>query len=134
MAQPERRRRRLRHHSAPAAEPQPPGVEGNPGAAGPGTPGAADPGSASADTSAVHDVEVPGVPGAPPARTRAEEREAERGLRGLVGSGSSQVSNGAALRARDASRPDDDDLAAAERDLVIIRRKWVPREELPRGR
>ncbi|GIE81575.1 hypothetical protein Aph02nite_75250 [Actinoplanes philippinensis] len=61
-----------------------------------------------------------------------EDRESERGLRGLVGSGSSQVSVGAALRARDASRPTDEDLAAAERDLPIIRRNWLPREELPR--
>jgi hypothetical protein len=71
---------------------------------------------------------------APAPRAGPEEREAERGLRGLVGSGASQVSPGAALRARDAARPTDADVAAAERDLVIIRRNWVPREELPRGR
>nr|WP_203797021.1 hypothetical protein [Actinoplanes couchii] len=61
-----------------------------------------------------------------------DDRENERGLRGLVGSGSSQVSVGAALRARDASRPSDDDLAEAERSLTIVRRNWLPREELPR--
>jgi hypothetical protein len=61
-----------------------------------------------------------------------DEREAERGLRGLVGSGASQVSLSAAMRARDAARPDEDELAAAERDLVIVRRGWVPREDLPR--
>jgi hypothetical protein len=61
-----------------------------------------------------------------------EEREAERGLRGLVGSGSSQVSVGAALRARDAARPSDAQLADAEENLVIVRRNWMPREELPR--
>jgi hypothetical protein len=61
-----------------------------------------------------------------------DERETERGLRGLVGSGSSQVSLRAAMRARDAARPDDADLTAAERDLVIVRRGWVPREDLPR--
>ncbi|MBB2948118.1 hypothetical protein FB565_007889 [Actinoplanes lutulentus] len=61
-----------------------------------------------------------------------DERESERGLRGLVGSGSSQVSVGAALRARDASRAGDAEIAAAERDLVIVRRNWLPREELPR--
>ena len=38
----------------------------------------------------------------------------------------------AAMRARDASRPTDDDLAAAEADLPIVRRGWVPRDELPR--
>jgi hypothetical protein len=63
-----------------------------------------------------------------------EEREAERGLRGLVGSGSSQVSVGAALRARDAARVTDRHLADAEQNLAIVRRNWVPREELPRNR
>jgi len=61
-----------------------------------------------------------------------EEREAERGLRGLVGSGSSQVSVGAALRARDAARPTDEQLADAEENLTIVRRNWQPREDLPR--
>ncbi|MFC3992254.1 hypothetical protein [Actinoplanes siamensis] len=61
-----------------------------------------------------------------------EDRETERGLRGLVGSGSSQVSVGAALRARDAARPSGEQLAAADRDLVIVRRNWLPREDLPR--
>jgi hypothetical protein len=61
----------------------------------------------------------------------ATEQQTERGLRGLVGGGSSQVSVAAALRARDAARPTEADLAAAERDLVIVRRGWVPREELP---
>ncbi len=60
------------------------------------------------------------------------DREAERGLRGLVGSGSSQVSVTAALRARDAARPTEQDLADAEERLVIVRRNWLPREELPR--
>ncbi len=59
------------------------------------------------------------------------DQQTERGLRGLVGGGSSQVSVAAALRARDAARPTEADLAAAERDLVIVRRGWVPREELP---
>lgn len=62
-----------------------------------------------------------------------EERDAERGLRGLIGSGASQVSLTAAMRARDAARPDSTDTASAERDLTIIRRGWVPREGLPRN-
>jgi hypothetical protein len=65
-----------------------------------------------------------------PERT-GDDQQTERGLRGLVGGGSSQVSVGAAMRARDAARPTDADLAAAERDLVIVRRGWVPREDLP---
>jgi hypothetical protein len=64
----------------------------------------------------------------------AEDRETERGLRGLVGSGSSQVSIGAALRARDAARPADADLAEAEKRLVVVRRNWVPRDGVPHGR
>lgn len=61
-----------------------------------------------------------------------EDVVTERGLRGLVGGGASQVSVAAALRARDAARPSDADVAAAEENLVIVRRGWVPREELPR--
>jgi len=61
-----------------------------------------------------------------------EDREVERGLRGLVGSGSSQVSVGAALRARDAARPTDEDLADADQNLTIVRRNWQPREDLPK--
>ncbi|SBT49831.1 hypothetical protein GA0070621_3569 [Micromonospora narathiwatensis] len=66
------------------------------------------------------------------ARRTGSAEEGERGLRGLVGSGSSQVSVTAALRARDAARPTDADLAEAEARVVIVRRNWVPREELPR--
>nr|WP_307834660.1 hypothetical protein [Actinoplanes lichenicola] len=69
-----------------------------------------------------------------PPSGNGDDREAERGLRGLVGSGSSQVSVGAALRARDAARPTDQDLADADTNLTIVRRNWVPREELPRNR
>ncbi|MFY1672778.1 hypothetical protein ACN27G_22905 [Plantactinospora sp. WMMB334] len=65
--------------------------------------------------------------------TSGEERDAERGLRGLIGSGASQVSVAAAMRARDAARPTDADLAEAAERLVLIRRNWVPRDELPRG-
>jgi hypothetical protein len=57
---------------------------------------------------------------------RDTERDTDRGLRGLVGGGASQVSVAAALRARDATRPTEGDLAAAEANLTIIRRGWVP--------
>ena len=57
-----------------------------------------------------------------------EPSPVERGLRGLVGGGSSQVSPAAALRARDAARARDEDLARAERDLIIVRRHWSPRD------
>ncbi|NUP31922.1 hypothetical protein [Hamadaea tsunoensis] len=60
------------------------------------------------------------------------ESDVERGLRSLVGAGSSQVSVTAAMRARDAARPTEEDLARAEESLQIVRRGWVPRDELPR--
>lgn len=120
MADPERRRRRLRH-SPPAGS----------------ASGADDSGAGpSASTLDVHDPE----PVAAHSRRAggaggwsAEDREVERGLRGLVGSGASQVGITAALRARDAARPTDADLAEAEERLVIVRRNWVPREDLPRS-
>jgi hypothetical protein len=96
------------------ARPTPAGLPARPGmragAAGNGRPGGGRP--------------VPGAGG----------EEAERGLRGLVGSGSSQVSLGAALRARDAARPTEAHLADAEANLAIVRRNWLPREDLPRNR
>jgi hypothetical protein len=95
MAEPERRRRRVRtsHTPTPVEEPaEPPAVE----------------------------------------KPRRPD-DAERGLRGLVGSGSSQVSVGAAMRARDAARPTDEHDAEADK-LPVIRRNWTPREELPRNR
>ncbi|WP_346016015.1 hypothetical protein [Couchioplanes caeruleus] len=69
-----------------------------------------------------------------PRNGSAGDEPGERGLRGLVGSGSSQVSVAAAMRARDAARPTEEHVAAAETELVIVRRNWVPREDLPRGR
>ncbi|MFI6783030.1 hypothetical protein [Micromonospora sp. NPDC050276] len=107
MGDPDRRRRRLRHHFD--TEPARPGADGP-----------------TASTPGVHDGDDP-----PPRRRVGEERDGERGLRGLVGSGSSQVGLSAALRARDAARPNDDDLAEAEARVVVVRRNWVPREELP---
>ncbi|MET7808049.1 hypothetical protein [Micromonospora chersina] len=123
MGDAERRRRRLRHQ----------GEGGTPDADGP-----------SASTAAVHDDVAPRPPrgGARRAEPEPDSRarrpgppadEGERGLRGLVGSGSSQVSVTAALRARDAARPTDEDLAEAEARVVIVRRNWVPREDLPRS-
>jgi hypothetical protein len=95
---------------------------------------------ADAETRAIEDpVEEPGRPvratrGRPVSGAGVVGDESERGLRGLVGSGSSQVSVGAALRARDAARPTEDHLADAEANLTIVRRNWTPREELPRTR
>lgn len=63
---------------------------------------------------------------APEPEPAPDDRETERGLRGLVGGGSSQVKVTAALRARDATRPTEADLAAAEANLIMIRRGWAP--------
>ena len=94
MAQPHRRRRRVRPEGAPPS-----------------------PTDLAAQTSAVHDPEVEPVP---------EDKEVERGLRGLIGGGSSQVGVRAAMRARDAARPTDEEIAAAEAELTIVRRGWTP--------
>jgi hypothetical protein len=65
---------------------------------------------------------------AKPARNRRAARDGgtERGLRDLVGAGRSQLGVGGALRARDVNRPTEEDLAEAERDVVIVRRNWKP--------
>jgi hypothetical protein len=60
----------------------------------------------------------------------ADDHEVERGLRGLIGPGASQVSVTAAMRARDAARPTEEDLARAEETLHIVRRGWQPRDPL----
>lgn len=70
--------------------------------------------------------------GQPSRVRRGGADESERGLRGLVGSGSSQLSVTAAMRARDATRPTEQDLVEAEARVVLVRRNWVPREDLPR--
>lgn len=75
-------------------------------------------------------VEVP-VEASPPAPKRQrpprQSRDAgERGLADLVGGGRSQLGVSGALRGRDVNRPTDDDIAEAERDVVIVRRNWKP--------
>lgn len=137
MADQERRRRRLRQRPAP-------------------TPRAPDGPDRSAHTAAIHDTDGdpearrrtdadtrpgagpdgrPGTGAGPrPSGPAHDDRETERGLRGLVGSGASQVGIGAGLRARDAARPTAADLAQAEERLVVVRRNWSPRDEGGRGR
>src|SRR3954447_19827895 len=62
------------------------------------------------------------------AQARTDSAASQRRLRRLVGGGSSQGSVGAAMRARDAARPTEDDLARAEEELIVVRRHWTPRE------
>ncbi|MDQ1749826.1 MAG: hypothetical protein QOE71_882 [Pseudonocardiales bacterium] len=57
---------------------------------------------------------------------REPDREVDRNWRDLTGSAPSQVGVGGALRARDVARPDEADLASAEREVVIVRRQWQP--------
>ena len=52
--------------------------------------------------------------------------ELERAWREPAGDGTSQVGVDGALRARDVARPSEDELAEAERDVVVIRRHWRP--------
>ena len=125
-----RRRRRVRHpadaepqstDASQLVDPAPsPTVPTDPSAAA--VPAAA----AVAVTSATDDL-VPETVAAPEP-TEPDPTPAERGLRGLIGGGSSQVKPTAALRARDAARPRDSDIARAEADLVIVRRNWTPRD------
>ncbi|HEV7193096.1 MAG TPA: hypothetical protein VGN35_07790 [Jatrophihabitantaceae bacterium] len=61
-----------------------------------------------------------------PRKRGAPRDSGDRGLRDLVGSGPSQLGVEGALRGRDVNRPTEDDLDAAERDLVIVRRHWTP--------
>jgi hypothetical protein len=140
---PHRRRRRVRTEAERVA-PSPadlagmagerwPGAAATGDAAGERWPGAAPtgyaagerwPGAAPTGYAAVagHDPATPD----PEPEPALEDREAERGLRGLVGGGSSQVGVTAAMRARDATRPTDAELADAEANLMIIRRGWTP--------
>ena len=65
----------------------------------------------------------------PTERKRPTEMDkAERGLRGLVGAGPSQLPITAAMRARDASRPSAEELAAAD-ELPLVRRNYIPPDE-----
>jgi hypothetical protein len=81
------------------------------------------------DTPAVADPEPVGAPPDWGTQAQADSAASERGLRGLVGGGSSQVSVAAAMRARDAARPTEDELAHAEAEVVVVRRHWTPREQ-----
>ena len=126
MVGPQRRRRRIRRESA---DPE--------AARAPSPHDLAELGATFALTAAVHDPDVNGdldqVAEVNHHPAVHDDPHTERGLRGLVGGGSSQVSVTAALRARDAARPSEADLARAEAELAIVRRGWVPREDLPRG-
>jgi hypothetical protein len=127
MTEGERRRRRIRTSrggdTAPAdatPTPRPPSCEDNGRMRSPHT----------ATTADVYDDGTPHIPNlsiSTLAGTSGEDRD-ERSLRGLIGGGSSQVSVQAAMRARDASRPTGEDIAATETELTIVHRGWMPRD------
>jgi hypothetical protein len=127
--QPSSRRRRRRRATSAQGAPQPRGTT-TPLPGPDAAPGATPPGGTPPD---------PPPAGAPPSgkdrpertvrRQRANRDPLERGLRDLVGAGRSQLGVDGALRGRDVNRPGDDDLAEAERDLVIVRRHWKPTDK-----
>lgn len=110
----EHRRRRTRHRDDSAAPPS-------------NWDSAAGAGGVAASTSGIADATEDGSPYDAHTAGPPDDREGERGLRGLVGGGSTQVSVVAAMRARDASRPTDDDLVHAEATVTIVHRGWIPR-------
>jgi len=73
-----------------------------------------------------HAAPAPSTSEAAPKKRAAHRDTSERGLRDIVGAGPSALSESAALRARELNRPTDEDLAEAERTVVIVRRNWKP--------
>ncbi|HVU90634.1 MAG TPA: hypothetical protein VHC23_00285 [Jatrophihabitans sp.] len=61
-------------------------------------------------------------------RRKRPDSATDRGLRDIVGAGRSQLGVSGALRGRDVNRPTEQDLAEAEREVVIVRRHWQPRD------
>ncbi len=58
-------------------------------------------------------------------RSGRRRETGDPGLRALVGEGRSRLPPGTAMRARDVARPSIDDLAEAERNVVLRRRPWT---------
>ncbi|WP_106350281.1 hypothetical protein [Antricoccus suffuscus] len=71
-----------------------------------------------------------------PVRERPEPRDSydhaeghkdnERGVRALIASGPSQIPRITTMRTRDINRPTDEEIAAAESEVEIVRRNWKP--------
>jgi hypothetical protein len=121
------RRRRRRRGSAP------PETVPGPASAVPAPDPAASPATGSSPPHAPSPAELAAAPHAtepvrPKPKRRAADNGTERGLRDLVGAGRSQLGVSGALRGRDVNRPTDEDLAEAEREVVVVRRNWRPPE------
>ncbi|HWH00124.1 MAG TPA: hypothetical protein VNV66_12570 [Pilimelia sp.] len=148
MAEPERRRRRRLTPPAAGDRARPTPDPGPVGAARHRVPGAPAPGGDLDDQAGPRAGPDP-APSGPRGRGPADPRTADGpadprtgsgpagpgrpdpGLRGLATSAASQVSLDAALRARDAARPRPADLAAAEAELRLVRRNWLPPGQAP---
>lgn len=127
-----RRRRRRARRTGPA-EPS----AGQPGTGADGS--AADQGSAAAPAAGRPDRSAASGGQAKPRRRAAgrgadgiPSKDTDRSWRELLGNAPSQVGVSGAMRARDVARPGPDELAAAERELAIVRRQWKPPEEIGR--
>ncbi len=79
-------------------------------------------------------VDKAGQPSKPRRRRQSRGDQGERGLHDLVGAGSSQLGVSGALRARDVNRPTEADLAEADEQVTIVRRRWKPPPDAPRRR
>ncbi|MEJ7650353.1 MAG: hypothetical protein WKF57_15165 [Nakamurella sp.] len=77
------------------------------------------------------DTEVTGAKVSPEPAQRGRRQPSERGLHGLEGNRSTQLPSAEAMLARDWAAPGPADLAAAEAELVIVRRHYRPPEPLP---
>jgi len=144
--------------SAPQPEPVASPTNVAPGSAGPVPPETADPAGRRRvpERDGVHGHPGPplttapagsGTPGEPPRASSPGSGEpargsgrpprddpSERSLRSLVTTRSTQVSPTAALRAREVALPSAADLDAAEAELVVVRRHYVPPTALATGR
>lgn len=65
----------------------------------------------------------------PPRAERNRAESPDRQWRELAGAGRTQLTLGAALRARDADRPSAAELAEAEQTVAIQHRNWVPAKD-----
>lgn len=69
-----------------------------------------------------------------PSGSRNDAGRSDRGLRGLESNRSTQLSPTVAMRAREYAAPTAEDLAEAERDVQLVRRKYVPPTPLQASR
>lgn len=69
-----------------------------------------------------------------PRRRGGERTDPDRALRALISTRSTQLPPDIALRAREYAAPSPQELAEADRELVIVRRNYVPPTPFAAGR